>query len=232
MSLTREEFEASLKSIFYGLAFPNNTMAFQQAFVTNDKSDIDGLAIDYLRAIERIEFYLDEWDSAPDQATKDAVVGSVIGDLGSASVDPEDAYNWPPANGHFGDVKGPINLDPFNKSYYVQVDGTSVGNTSITTIPSGKKFIPQSGGFTLIGVSGLSLVATISIGTNSPNYNNIIGTTLLTGLSVQNQHLKINLSGIITTIAASSEIFCRVSIASTATAYNVIANISGFLIDE
>jgi len=231
MSLTRQEFEDVLKSLFYPIIFNNSDFSYDQMSLTNDKSLYDDNATKFLRGIGRINYYLTEWDNASTQAEKDAVVGSVSSDLGTASVNPDDAYMWP-SLGMFGDVKGPIVLDSFEKSFFTQVDATSTGNSLVMTVPSGMIFIPQCANFTLVNVSGLALVSTMSIGSNASSYNNIVPATLLTGLSSANQTYKVNLSGLTTSVPASGEIYCRVSIASTATVYDVVASISGFMMAQ
>lgn len=231
MSLTRAEFETALIDTFYTLAFPPNTREFQRAVLTNSETLIDGYATSYLRALERVAFYLAQWDASANQAARDAVVGSVVSDLGSASVTPDNAYLWPPTSGHFGDVRGPGTLDNVTQTYSALVDGTAVGNTSIFVAPSGKRFIPQIASFTLIQVTGLSIVATCSIGTNPASYNNIMGATLLTGLNTANAMFGVSLTGVISSVSAAEEVFCRVSIASTATVYNFLASVTGFLIN-
>ncbi len=98
--MTREQFEALLESIYYSQVF-NDIFAAFEALFTNDKTKLDFFLTRYLRAQGRINFYLTEWDNAPNQPAKDAVVGSVDGDLGNASVDPDTSRVWPP-EGLFG----------------------------------------------------------------------------------------------------------------------------------
>jgi hypothetical protein len=227
MSLTREEYEAVLQSGFYAAVFPQNDKNFKISLLTNDKSAIDAISTDYQRALERINYYLTEWDNAADQAAKDAVVGNTVFDLGSASVDPEDTYLWPP-DGHFGNLYGEGG-EIATKSYSALVDATSTGNTLIATVPSGYRFVPLITAYTLMDVAGLALVSTCSIGTNTSSYNNIQGATLLTGLSTQYQRTGIPLTGIITTADPEDEIYCRVSIASTASTYDLLVSVLGIL---
>jgi len=228
--MTREEFQEYLNNTFYNLAFPSDTRSFQQAVITNSEALYDAFATSYLRAVERINFYLTQWDNAPNQAAKDAVAGSVVSDLGSSPVTPDNAYAWPPT-GHFGDVKGPVDTNNVSRTYSTIVNGTSAGNTSIFTAPSGKRFVPQLVNFTVLQATGLSIVATCSIGTNPSSYNNIMGATLLSGLTGQNNKLGVSLTGVISTVSAAEEVFCRVSIPSTATNYNILASVTGFLFD-
>lgn len=221
MSLTREEFETVLKDLFYNLAFPTNIRTFQQCIVTNSKTMMNVFATNYLNAQERISFYLDAWDNAVGQPAKDVVVGTVVSDLGNLSVDPEDAYLWLATEGHFGDVRS---------TFSAIVDGTTIGNTSIFTCPAGKRFIPEIVSITLLDILGLSIVSTCSIGTNASFYNNIMPATVLTGLSGQNSRFGVFLTGISSTVAPLQQVFCRVSVADTATTYNINVSVSGFLI--
>jgi hypothetical protein len=101
--MTRQQFENLLKSIYNSQVFTDSFEVFL-AIYTNDKTLMDSFITNYLRAQGRINFYLTEWDNAPDQPAKDAVVGSVDGILGNASVNPDDARVWPGSGGLFGNV--------------------------------------------------------------------------------------------------------------------------------
>ena len=232
MSLTRTEFEIILQDIFYTLAFPTNTREFQRTVTTNNETLFDVYATNYLRAQERINFYLTAWDNAVGQPAKDSVVGSVTSDLGNASVNLDNAYLWPPILGHFGDIKGPINLDSYIQTFSAIVDGTTIGNTEIFTVPSGKRFIPQRTDYTLLNVAGLSVVSTCSIGSNSSIYNNIQTATIMTGLTIQNNKFGIVLTGVVPTVGPSTQILCRVSIASIASTYSLSVSVSGYFISS
>lgn len=247
--MTRQEFENSLKSIFQSQVFNNNFECFEAVY-TNDQSKVYDILTRYLRALGRIAFYLGEWDAAPDQPSKDAVVGSVNGDLGNASVDPSSALMWPDAGGLFGNVKGPSSatdqgISVFNGTtgkllaqqeattglvvFTAPVNGKVVGNTLLGTVPAGKTFIPVKATYTLTAISGLSLVATVSVGSNSPNYNNISAATALTLLNALGVTVNLDLSSP-ASIPEGGEIFARVSVASTATTYNLQASVIGFYI--
>jgi len=221
--MNRDQFIAALESTFYPQVFSDPFSSFEAVF-TNDQAKMYDILTNYLRAQGRISFYLAEWDAAPDQPSKDAVAGSVTSDLGSASVDPSTAVLSPEDGGEFqlGMTNGLVR-------YESEVDGTSVGNTLLFTVPSGKTFVPLTASYVLSTVSGLAIVSTISMGSNSSTYNNISSATLLTGLSTQGEALNINLSSP-QTVSGSTDIFVRVSIASTATTYNLKASIIGYYI--
>lgn len=246
--MNRDQFIAALQSTFNPQVFDDVFSSFEAIF-TNNQTKMYSLLTDYLRAQGRIAYYLSLWDAAPDQPSKDAVAGSVTSDLGNATVDPSTALSWPGNGGIFGNVKGPASsVDQTHaifdgttgqlikqangsslQAFSALVDGKTVGNTLLVTVPAGKTFIPIKATYTLINVTGLSLVSTVSIGSNSPNYNDISGATLLTGLSVQGKVLSLDLSSP-TSAAASSNVYARVSIASTATTYNLMASVIGFFI--
>lgn len=247
--MNRAQFEATLQSIYYPQVFTDPFASFEAIYTNNQTKMYDILTL-YLRAQGRIAFYLSEWDAAPDQPAKDAVAGSVTGDLGSASVDPASAIMWPDSGGVFGDVKGPASSTDDGISVFdgtsgkvvkeqgsttglviftAPVDGKIVGNTLLGSVPAGKTFIPIQASFTLLNVAGLALVSTASIGSNSPNYNNILGATLLTGLSTQGEVIGMDL-GNPSSVGASTDIYARVSIGSTATTYDLQASVIGFFI--
>lgn len=247
--MNRDQFIAALNSTFYPLVFPDNYQAFEAIF-TNNQAKMYDVLTRYLRAQGRIAFYLAQWDAAPDQPSKDAVAGSVTGDLGSAVVDPSTALSWPTSGGVFGDTKGPSSstdqgitvfsgtsgklLDQQGATtglvvFTAPVNGKVVGNTLLGTVPAGKTFIPVKATYTLTAISGLSLVATVSVGSNSPNYNNISSATALTLLNALGVTLNLDLSSP-ASIPAGGQVFARVSIASTATTYNLQASVIGFYI--
>ena len=103
MTITRQEFENLLKQIYNPQVFTNSFESFVNIF-TNNKEQMDTILTRYLRAQGRIQFYLTEYDNAPNDESKDAVVGSVDGILGDATVNPDDARLWPPTDGVWGNV--------------------------------------------------------------------------------------------------------------------------------
>lgn len=248
MVMTRAQFESNLQSGFYNQVF-NNLVDILKIFLTNDKTNGDTYRLNLLRANALINQYLAAWDAAPTDSAKEAVEASVSYDLGSASFDPATAVLWPTSGGLFGDVKSSATTadnDPtaFNGTSgqliktgvfseqvkNVAVNGKVVGNTLIFTTDSTKRFVPTGLYVTVTNTSGLSLVATVSVGTNSPNYNNICAAALLTGLDTNNEILQLPLLGNLNSIAPGSAVYARVSIASTATTYDLNVAITGFYI--
>lgn len=251
MVMSRDDFVTFLSDGFYGVAF-NKPLYLFKAFLTNDKALGDTYRTNFLRADDKISTYLTAWDAAVGDAAKEAVEASVSLDLGSASVTPSDAVKWPVSGGLFGDVKSPgssvvdgalvsyngtsgqlINSATLENGIVVKnvaVDGKTVGNTLIFTTDAVKTFVPVSINVTITSVSGLSLVSTVSVGTNSPNYNNICAAALLTGLDSNKETLQLPLIGNLSAIAPSTAVYTRVSIGSTATTYDLNVAIAGFYI--
>lgn len=105
MTLTRQQFEDTLKYNFYPQINPPFLSVI--SICTNDKSGMDAILTQYLRCNGRIAFYLSQYDAASTDAQRDAVVAGVSYDIGTASVDPNSAIFWPDSNGRFGNIKGP-----------------------------------------------------------------------------------------------------------------------------
>lgn len=248
MSLTRDQFKSQMQFGFYPQIAPAYLSVI--ALCTNDKTAMDTVLTQYMRCNLQIDAYLAAWDAAPDQTAKDAVVDSVVYTIGTDSVNPDDAVMWPGAGGRFGNVVGPASSTDQSQAVFdgvtgqqieeqsiptglviftAPVDGKTVGNTVLGTVATGKTFIPIKVNYALLAVSGLVLVSTISTGSNSPNYNNISGPTLLTGLNALDEILDVSLAST-SAIAGGSTINARVSIASTATTYDLQASVIGFYI--
>ncbi len=93
---TRQEFEDSIRGSLYSQIYSGGTTDIYNALFHNDKTAIDAYNTNYLRANERIAYWLAQYDLDPDTA-----INTFDNSLGSASVDPLTAINWPPTNGVF-----------------------------------------------------------------------------------------------------------------------------------
>lgn len=102
--------------------------------------------------------------------------------------------------------------------YGADIVGTSGGATAIITLPNGYAI----NGIQLVGtnISGVITGPTFSIGTNSPNYNNVVSLSLITSLSAANNLLNINLANPSQTLNYNDTIYLNVAIAALATHYN------------
>lgn len=110
------------------------------------------------------------------------------------------------------------------------VNGKTVGNTTILTVPTGgARFVPV----TLIVVGSLlQLVGstpTVSLGTNSATFDNIIPATALTITSGANKIEPIQVPTGAVVVAANDEaLVFRVSVAATGTNYIMHVAVLGY----
>lgn len=112
------------------------------------------------------------------------------------------------------------------------IDGTAVGDATIcTTIEdSEKNYYPAQVQIILDTVSGLTTAPTISVGTNSPNYDNILSALSLDGLLSSAGTYIARAIGVTSTanaIGNGADIKARISVAATATTYDVRVHIFG-----
>jgi hypothetical protein len=77
-------------------------------------------------------------------------------------------------------------------------------------------------------VSGLGTPPTISIGTNAASYNNILGLTALTSLTLNSSTLQFSLSGAVASVAQNDVINVNISIGAIATTYTINVLVIGF----
>lgn len=139
-----------------------------------------------------------------------------------------------PSQAQFQTWQNQINADAitFNRTsaipicFSCNVDGTKTGGVHLFTPAA--NFVPMNTRLQLLGVSGLTLVATISLGTNGSSYTNMCGATLLTGLSVLNNLLNITMASPVAMIPANTDVYANISIASTATTYALRATVMGY----
>lgn len=110
------------------------------------------------------------------------------------------------------------------------IDGKSTGSTVIGTTRSNgsERFYTQIAQIFLVSSSGIVTPPTISIGSNSASYNNIITDTLLSGLNTNNDFYGFTATGVIPSLAGGTEIKVNISSGANATTYNIIALVRGF----
>lgn len=97
------------------------------------------------------------------------------------------------------------------------VDGKTVGNTSLGTVASGETFLPIFFTLTVVSATGSGTGASVGAGTNSPSYQNITSSSLFVSANVGlSNSLKITGSIV---VPSSSAIFLRVTTAATYTTY-------------
>lgn len=108
------------------------------------------------------------------------------------------------------------------------IDGTSTGSTLIGTTAASDTFVPISIIAQLTSTTGFVTAASISIGTNSSSYNNILAITALTGVNANNYILNIPITTAIASIAASTGMYVKVTTGATATTYVLSISIMGY----
>lgn len=157
-----------------------------------------------------------------------------------------DLASWTAKNGQLGfclDVKTTFSYDSAGvawmplartvvKTSNVTINGLATGNTKIFTIePSNLKFYPVMVIFRAINISGTVTPPTVSIGTNSTNYNNITTSSLLSTL-LNTIGATNGAPGMVTTspaLSGNTDVYAKVSIAAIgATVYQFQVDIIGY----
>ena len=116
-------------------------------------------------------------------------------------------------------------IDGMDTSVPVQVFDFAGPDTSV---------MPTAFYFRLESVSGVVLgVSTVSVGTNAPDYDNILAPTLLSGLNVVNEVYHVNVNGIdnLIMIPGSGSIagYLRIRTAAIATSYWIGFTMTGIV---
>jgi hypothetical protein len=107
--------------------------------------------------------------------------------------------------------------------------GTSTGATLIGASPSGYSFVPLFVVFQAVAVTGLVTVSTVSIGVTATSYNDILGSTLLTGLAGINNLKNISTSTLAAPVPSNTNIYANVSAIAIGSTYNFSISVIGFL---
>ena len=109
------------------------------------------------------------------------------------------------------------------------VDLTSTGSTMIVdTNPSFNTYIGISIIVQILSSNTFVAPASISIGTNSNDYNNILPITVLTGLSTIGNYIQIPILSLSSSVNPSTGIFVKVNTGATAVALTGQIFIIGF----
>ncbi len=110
------------------------------------------------------------------------------------------------------------------------INGKTTGSTLIGTTRSNgaERFYPQIAHIILASTTGFSAAPTITIGTNSSSYDNIVASTTLTGLNASNMFYALSLIVPQSSIAGSTGIYINVGTGATATTYTILALARGF----
>jgi hypothetical protein len=106
-----------------------------------------------------------------------------------------------------------------------EVDGEASGSVVISETGDNEEFVPITGSIEFTSASGIIAGATICIGTNSPNFDNILGATSLGLLGVSLPSLPL----ISIRVPENTEIRVRKITQAVATDYKFIVRLFGNL---
>lgn len=120
----------------------------------------------------------------------------------------------------------------FKELRSLSVTGINAKNTGATQIGATEngteKFHPLFAVFVMNSASLITIVPTVSVGTNGATYNNILAATALAGVSGVGSMLPVVISSAISNISANTGIFVNVTIGATATTALLDCHIIGF----
>lgn len=116
------------------------------------------------------------------------------------------------------------------QTFVVTIDAKITGSTVINPTEGSRRFYPVFATFEIIAASAIVGVPTLSLGTNSSTYNNIMTATALTGLTSVNKIL--NTSNLLTvvadSVAPSTEIRVNVTVGAVSTTATLKVMLHGF----
>lgn len=127
------------------------------------------------------------------------VVETIIDDFGTFSGNAQRTLSLPLAKGN--------------------IDGKVQGNTTLGRVPAGRRFYPTAVAVEVQSLSGFGAPPTVSMGTNSPNFDNIQPATALAGFNQQFLFNRLELTQTRLSIASGLDVVVRVSVAANATTY-------------
>lgn len=108
------------------------------------------------------------------------------------------------------------------------LDGKTAASTKIDTTSIGLRFVPMAIHIEPTTVTGLVSVSSLSIGTNSASYDNIVPITALTGLTSANIVLNLDPSLLSSSIATGTDIYVKITTVAVGTTYTLSISVLGF----
>lgn len=114
------------------------------------------------------------------------------------------------------------------------IDAKVLAATKIATTDATKKFIITDIIVRCTAATAITVAATLSIGTNSATYNNIMAATALTGVTTANTGLFSGAHGSFTLleagfiVAANTDIEVKVTVAATGTSQTIAVDVVGY----
>lgn len=109
------------------------------------------------------------------------------------------------------------------------INAKNTGSTGIYTTETGLgRFYPVAVLFEATNTASVSIVATISVGTNASSYNNILAASGLAGLTSNNAIITFPLTAAAVSVPASTAIVMNVTVGATATTMTVSCYLIGY----
>lgn len=117
---------------------------------------------------------------------------------------------------------GIANAQRLHKIERGNLSGTALTSIYLTTLNGGEaqsRFVPMYAQVITDTVSGLVSVATISLGTNATDYNNVVAASAMTGLTSANLFMPITIASGASSIAHGTDLYVKVTVAAVGTTY-------------
>lgn len=109
------------------------------------------------------------------------------------------------------------------------VNGKTTGAVTIDTVDGSNRFYPTSVLFEVMAATLITVPPTVSVGSNSPSFNDIVAATSLTGLTALNKTVVMNLTAAaFTSVAAGGTLGINVTVGATATTCTLKVMVVGF----
>lgn len=120
-------------------------------------------------------------------------------------------------------------IRPLTKFTKVDIDAKTSGAVKIGTTENGtERFHPLFAICMVSSASGISLVPSLSVGTNGSSYNDIVTATAMTGLTAVNMMLRSDIVTATATVGPNTDIYVNITVGATATAMKVIIHLFGY----
>lgn len=125
------------------------------------------------------------------------------------------------------DILNGIAPDSLQKVLSRKLNGKLAGAVPLGTIPAGRVLIPFWAGIAIESAVGVTVPATLSIGTDGPSYSDIVAPAPLTGL-VLGKYAPISMRALLPILNPGAQAFVNVTVAATASgAYSLAILILG-----
>lgn len=119
-------------------------------------------------------------------------------------------------------------INNFRRVIKESIDGVSTGATTLFSCPVGANFAIDAVRFYLRDTSGYSTSPIISVGTNNPDYNNIISSLDLSSLDAIGKILLNPISSVYVP-PSGADVKIKVNTAASATSYDLDVHLNGDL---